>query len=166
MLSKKRHEYDKFFYGLVLAKSNLLKKFVDEHTGGSDYARKKIISAKYELSKLHPILRGFFIRALHKPSQFTIETEHYLTSYSLNIGVSLEIDDKSGGNVQFRVQDGKIMMENGRYHLTSERHDIMIYRSVFEALTVKKNNEAIIDFNVKQREKIDSYMQRYGKEYP
>ena len=165
MLSKKRHEYDKFFYGLVLAKSNLLKKFVNEHPAGPNYARKKIISAKYELSKLHPILRGFFIRALHKPSQFTIETEQYLTS-SIDIGVSLEIDDNSGGGIQFRVQDKKIMMENGRYQLTSEPHDIMIYRSVFEALTVKKNNEAIIDFNVKQREKIDSYMRRYGSEYP
>lgn len=167
MLKKKTHEYDDFFYGLVLAKSKALLKFVNEHKAGSDYARKKIIDAKYNLSKLHPILRGFFVRALHKPNSFRLERDTYLTS-SRDIGVELEITDHNSpyGNIQYRIQDNKISMEYGKYHLTSEHNDIMIYCSVYKALTVKKENAAAIDFNIQQRQHIENYMQKYGSEYP
>lgn len=167
MLKKKTHEYDDFFYGLVLAKSKALLKFVNEHKGGSDYARKKIIDAKYNLSKLNPILRGFFVRALHKPASFRLDKDTYLTS-SRDIGVELEIYDCNSpyGNLQYRIQDNKISMEYGKYHLTSEHNDIMIYCSVFKALTVQKENAAAIDFNVQKRQQTAIYMQKYGSEYP
>lgn len=167
MLKKRKHEFDSFFYGLVLAKSKALVRFVNDHKAGGDYARKKIIIAKYELSKLNPVLRGFFIRALHNPSGFTIERISYLTS-DRAVGIACEITDRISphGNIQYQIQSRRIMMEHGKYQLTSEPHDIMIYNSVFNALMVKKKNLSEIDFNIKKREQIEHYMKNYGNEYP
>lgn len=149
------------------SKSKALVRFVSEHNAGSDYARKQIILAKYELSKLHPVLRGFFVRALHKTNTFKLSEGTYLTS-SRDIGVAWEIEDNKApyGSLQYKIQDKKIMMEYGRYNLTSEPHDIMIYKSVFKALKVKKQNADAIDFNIRKREQIEEYMKNYGSEYP
>jgi|SRR6478609_655833 len=165
--NRKRHEYDDYFYGLVLAKSKALVRFVNEHTAGSDYARKQILLAKYELSKLHPVLRGFFIRALHTPNSFKLSENTYLTS-SRDIGVMWEIEDHKSpyGSLQYKIQDKKIMMEYGRFSLTSEPQDVMIYKSVFKALKVKKQNADAIDFNIQKRQQIAEYMKNYGNEYP
>lgn len=166
-LTKKKHEYDMYLYGLVLAKSKSLLKYINEHPEGCSYARKCIIECKYNLSRLHPILRGFFIRALHKPVRFDLKKDSYLTSRR-EIGVILKIDDKEYpyGNIQYKIDDQKIFMDYSKFFLTSTDNDIIIFSSVYKALLIQQKNANAIDFNIQTREKHDLYTKHYGKEYP
>ena len=167
LFRKKKHEFDSFLYGLVLSKSRTLIRYVNEHDGGSDYARKQIIETKYNVSKMDQILRGFLIRALHKPENFTIEVNRYLTpSRDLSSEMCIEDIYSPYGEISYRIGDGLIYLDSPKYTLTTERNDINIFKSVFEALENLQKNHAAIDFNVEKRRITEHYLDVYGSEYP
>lgn len=166
IFKNKKHEFDSYLTALVLAKSTLLLRFINEHPAGKDYARKVIMKEKYGISKLPPILRGFFIRALHNIDDYIASTEMYMTERR-DVASCYQIEHLSApyGNIQLR-HGSEIKMDDGKYHLVEGHAFSLMFMSVFRAINIQQTAKSIIDFNVKSREAIEKYTKDYSRQYP
>lgn len=165
LFKRKKHEYDEYFYGLVIAKSKSLIKFVNEHPAGSDYARKKIIAAKADIAKIDSILNGFFIRVLESTSSVKIHHGHYVSRTDFGIvGAEYVITNEQFPYGNLRLRDGDtILIDDGQYELTKGKMDIKIFHSVYKAIAVQQSNASAFDFNVRRRKSLEKYTRDYGQ---
>ncbi|AZU98118.1 hypothetical protein SEPL_251 [Salmonella phage SE_PL] len=160
---KKKHEYDDYFYGLVISKSKALLKYVQEHPEGSDYARKQIVDAKYNISKVHPVLYGLYKRALHKPRIIGTQHQKFLINID-TIGIMFTI---SNGSDIFTLHfNNDKIKANNHYELTSDELNAKVFLSIYKAIGVKKENAEMIDFNIQSRLVINSLTEKYTRDYP
>jgi hypothetical protein len=163
--NKKNHEFDSYLYGLVIAKSTSLLTYISTHKSGSDYARKKIIEAKYDVSHIHPVLHGMYKRAIHDPTYFDTDSESFLT---MNESISRRYSIKNHINKDSFSHDIKTddVVIDKKYKLTSDEKNAKIFLGVWKAINIIKENMDEIDFNIKSRETIDLYSQKYTQDYP
>lgn len=163
--NKKFHEFDIYLYGLVIAKSTTLLTYISTHKSGSDYARKKIIEAKYDISHINPILHGMYKRAIHNPQLFNTDTDIFYTMdekcsrrYSIENTVNRD-------SFSYEIHTDDIVIDR-KYTLTSDEKNSKIFLGVWNAIKMIKKNMSAIDFNIKSREAIDIYEHKYTQNYP
>jgi|AGFT01.1.fsa_nt_gi hypothetical protein len=159
-----KHEYDPFFYGLVIAKSKALYKYVQEHKSGSDYARQRIIEAKYGIAKVHPILHGMYKRGLKYYQRYSTDYNKFLVNIDT---IGLEFIIMTDNFDKFRLNHHKDEVQiDSKYTLTSDELNAKVFLSVYNAIKTKKENSAQIDFNIESRAKIAEYEKKYTREFP
>lgn len=163
-IRKIKHEYDQFFYGLVISKSKVLYQFVHNHKGGSDYARRLIIEAKYDISKVHPILHGMYKRGLKDCSRYHVDYNKFLVNID-TIGLEFIIKTDNFDKFRLNYHNDEIQIYS-KYVLTSDELNAKVFISVYNAIKTKKENAALIDFNIQSRKAIADYEKRYTREFP
>lgn len=169
ILKRKTHQYDPYFYGIVIAKSTSLLLYINSHPEGKDYARRRVIEAKYNISKIHPVLYGLYKRAINEYSDYFINKDMFISvggKSNFYDGYIIKSITQPYVNFCYQSYNDEISISNEQFILTKDKLNSSIFVSVYNAISVRKKNDSEIDFNIKTKDAINKYSKIFTSEYP
>lgn len=139
--SKKVSPNEKYLLAYMFKGSVVsLLRFIEEHPGGKDAARRDIIKIKYNLAKCHPVLRNLVIKMVKRYDCFKIDDSWY-DEYKCIItdntnSLQFECQKVFGGDVYIKIIGGSILTN------TYIEHQMLMY-AIMCVHYVKDNIKAL-----------------------